>query len=95
MRETGAVWRDGGEIGTVLTAGSSPRTNSSRRLPSTCARVRSCCSAFLCVLESPVSKKKATDTPQVLWRGIPDNEIKEWKERTITQHEMGLDWRRA
>jgi len=31
----------------------------------------------------------------VLWRGIPDNEVKAWKERTITQHEMGLDWRRA
>jgi hypothetical protein len=46
-------------------------------------------------VKEPLSRPPSEADIQVLWRGIPDTEASLWKERTITQHEMGLDWRRA
>jgi hypothetical protein len=34
-----------------------------------------------------------SDEPQVLYRIIPDSEMKDWKERTVDRADIGLDWR--
>jgi hypothetical protein len=40
----------------------------------------------------PSSGRRLTDG-QVLFRGVPDSEMKEWEARGLVHAEMGLDWK--